>query len=172
MPIKHFNILLLLSCLFAGCTTSTHICVYDSLTKVPVGNAFVYVNEHKMFDPFNGSNIYMTDARGCVDIAEHLRDGQVSVFAGKSGYDLNMFTRDFEGKDNVKLFIAKTKTPKIKSLFIRPSLLDEGSKESLLKEFFRYCEQQKITFYTHFPKSEVRLENGSIRVAEKRQTAL
>lgn len=168
MPIKHFNILLLLSCLFAGCTTSSHICVYDAQTRVPVENAFVYVNEHKMFSPFNASGIYMTDMHGCVDVAESLRDGQVSVFVGKTEYGLNVFTRGFEERENIQLFIAKTKTPNPKTLPIRSPLLNDVAKESLLKDFFRYCNHLGVTFHELPSRSEVILENETFRVIGKR----
>ena len=83
-----------------GCTT--HIQVYDFDTKEPIADAFVYINEYKMFNPFNSSNIYLTDKDGRVYISEILRDGQVSMYIGKAGYGLNVFSRDFEGKENVK----------------------------------------------------------------------
>lgn len=72
----------------AGCATP-RLSVYDFDTKKPVENAFVYINENKMFNPFNGSNLYLTDEQGNVNISESLKDGQVSVFVGKEGYDLN-----------------------------------------------------------------------------------
>ena len=87
--------------MLGGC--ATHVYVYDFTTKEPIPDAFVYVNEYKMFNPFNSSNIYLTDKDGCVDISETLRDGQVSIYIGKDGYPLNIFSRDFEGKENIKV---------------------------------------------------------------------
>lgn len=53
--------------MLVGC--ATHVYVYDFTTKEPITDAFVYVNEYKMFNPFNSSNIYLTDKDGCVDIS-------------------------------------------------------------------------------------------------------
>ena len=35
--------------------------IRDHETNEPVANAFVCVDEYKMFSPFNGSNIYVAD---------------------------------------------------------------------------------------------------------------
>lgn len=137
--------ILLFSLIFAlsGCACS-RLAVYDFTTREPVANAFVYVYEHKMFYPFNGASIYLTDERGNVDISESLKDGQVSVFVGKDGYDLNLFTRNFERQETPQLFIKKTATPKIKELHVRKSPTANGGKNDLLDNFYEYCAKQKI----------------------------
>lgn len=128
-----------------GCTT--HIQVYDFDTKEPIADAFVYINEYKMFNPFNSSNIYLTDKVGRVYISEILRDGQVSMYIGKAGYGLNVFSRDFEGKENVKFFIKREPLPKFREIFIRKSLLTDTNKQKLVKDFYLYCKKQNIKFY-------------------------
>lgn len=130
--------------MLVGC--ATHIQVYDSETKEPIADAFVYINEYKMFNPFNSSDIYLTDKDGHVDISETLRDGQVSIYIGKAGYPLNIFSRDFEGREDVKLFLKKKPLPKL-DVFIRESFLTNTAKEKLLKEFYLYCKEQNIKFY-------------------------
>ena len=72
---------------------------------------------------------------GNVNISESLKDGQVSVFVGKEGYDLNLFTRNFEQQDNIRLFVKKTACPKIKNLFIRESLIANARKKLCLEIF-------------------------------------
>lgn len=139
--------------LLAGCTTS-QLSIYDFDTKKPIANAFVYINEHKMFNPFNVSDIYLTDEQGNVNISESLKDGQVSVFVGKEGYDLNLFTRNFEQQDNIRLFVKKTACPKIKNLFIRESLIANARKKTLLRDFYLYCSEKKIDF-CEFPSRKI-----------------
>lgn len=130
--------------MLVGC--ATHVYVYDFTTKEPVTDAFVYINEYKMFNPFNSSNIYLTDKDGYVDISETLRDGQVSIYIGKDGYPLNIFSRDFEGKENIKLFLKRKPLPKLEVL-VRESLLTNSTKEKLLQDFYLYCKKQNIKFY-------------------------
>ena len=134
--------------LLAGCTTS-QLSIYDFDTKKPIANAFVYINEHKMFNPFNASDIYLTDEQGNVNISESLKDGQVSVFVGKEGYDLNLFTRNFEQQDNIRLFVKKTACPKIKNL-----LIANDRKKTLLRDFYLYCSEKKIDF-CEFPSRKI-----------------
>lgn len=141
------NIILLffLCCLFAACST-THVYVCDSETKEPIEGAFIYINEYKMFNPFNSSNIYLSGKDGRADISETLRDGQVSIYAGKEGYPLNVFSRDFKESENVKLFLEKKPLPKIEVL-VREPLLTNKDKQKLLKDFYLYCKKQNIKFY-------------------------
>ena len=94
--------------MLVGCTT--HVYVYDSVTKEPIDGAFVYIDEYKMFNPFNSSNIYLTDKDGRVDISESLRDGQVSIYIGKSGYKeekmLNSISKERESQKSDKYLSA------------------------------------------------------------------
>lgn len=131
--------------MLVGCTT--HVYVYDSVTKEPIDDAFVYINEYKMLNPFNSSNIYLTDKDGRVDISESLRDGQVSIYIGKSGYNLNVFSRDFEGREDVKLYIERTRVSKVRQILIRDSLLTNTTKRKLVKGFYLYCKEQNIKFH-------------------------
>ena len=142
--------------MLVGC--ATHIQVYDSETKEPIADAFVYINEYKMFNPFNSSDIYLTDKDGHVDISETLRDGQVSIYIGKSGYDLNVFSRDFEGRENVNFFIKREPLPKLRDIFIRESLLTNTTKQKLVKDFYLYCEEQNIKLYKFPERVPVLLE--------------
>ena len=100
--------------MLVGC--ATHVYVYDFTTKEPITDAFVYVNEYKMFNPFNSSNIYLTDKDGCVDISETLRDGQVSIYIGKDGYPLNIFSRDFEEKKILNYFSRESRFQNLRCL--------------------------------------------------------
>lgn len=156
-PIYSISIFQLLY-IFVGCTTATQVYVYDSTTKEPIEDAFVYLNEYKMFNPFNTSNIYLTNKEGYVNISENLRDGQVSIYIGKDGYDLNIFSRDFEKKENIKFFIEKTKVPKVREIFIRESLLANDFKQKLVKDFYLYCKKQNIKFYNFPERKPVLLE--------------
>ena len=96
-----------------------------------------------MFYPFNGASIYLTDERGNVDISESLKNGQISVFVGKDGYDLNLFTRNFERQETPQLFIKKTATPKIKELHVRKSPTAKRRKKRFARQFLRILRKTK-----------------------------